>query len=256
MPLHELTDDERRSLCRREIEALEHWLRRLVHGTLFAAYGAEYLDAVGEDCTRLFRKETIETIEARRSEEPSRYARPIDAATLDDLVRVICKRENYKQHFEDALRAAFPEGAMEARTFLCRVVAIRNKLSHANPISVHEALRAMCYTQDVIASLKEHYAAMNQQTEYNVPMIIRVSDSLGHAGEVSGSRYGGQIHCYFHKEISARLYPGDRLSIDVEVDPTFERSSYRLEWRWHDIKNNHLGDTEHVVIDIDNSHII
>jgi hypothetical protein len=120
MPLHELTDDERRSHCRREIEALECWLRRLVHETFSKAYGPGYLDATGKDGNQLFRTDTVKAIEVRRSEEPSRYARPIDAATLDDLVRVICKPENYNQHFFNALRIAFPERAQEARTFLNR----------------------------------------------------------------------------------------------------------------------------------------
>jgi hypothetical protein len=231
---------------------------RLVHETFLAAYGPEYLDATGEDGTRLFRKKTIKVIEVRRREEPSRYARPIDAATLDDLVRIIYKPETYNRHFVSALRAAFPEGPQEARTFLDRLVDIRNKLSHANPISVHEAARAICYTQDVIASLKEHYATMNQQKEYDVPTIIRVADSLGHVrheSELISTGLG--CFCDFSNEASGRLHPGERLTIEVEVDPTYERSSYRFRWMtFHGTPPSSFNDdVEYVTIEIDDSHV-
>lgn len=172
MPLHTLSDDERRSHCRREIDALELWLRRLVHEIFSDAYGPEYLDAVGADGNPLFKAPTIKEIKARRASQSSRYPRVIDAADFDDLVKVICNHHNYDRHFRDALGVAFPEGKQEARTFLDRIVEVRNNLSHANPITVHDAARLICYTQDVIASLKEHYAAMNMQREYNVPLTV------------------------------------------------------------------------------------
>jgi hypothetical protein len=258
MPLHQLTDDERRSHCRREIEALEHWLRRLVHETFSGVYGPGYLDAVGGDGNRLFRNETVAATKNRRSEDPARYPRPIDAATLDDLVRVICKPENYDRHFREALGIAFPEGAREARTFLGRIVTIRNNLSHANPITVHEAARAICYPQDVIASLKEYYTAMSQQREYDVPMIIRVADSLGNVRQGSELLMPPTVAvvCRFYTGTSGQLHPGDRLSIEVEIDPTFERSSYRVRWAWREGNKWALvDDANHVTIQIDNSHV-
>jgi hypothetical protein len=66
MLLHALSDGERRSHCRREIEALEHWLRRLVHETFSDAYGPAYLDAIGEDGNRIFKSETAKELNARR----------------------------------------------------------------------------------------------------------------------------------------------------------------------------------------------
>jgi len=252
MPLHALSDDERRSHCRREIEALELWLRRLVHDTFSDAYGAAYLDAKGDDGNQLFNAEMSRNIAARRIKDPSRDSRPINATTLDELVKVICKTQTYNQHFRDALRVAFPEGNQEARTFLDRVVEIRNNLSHANPITVHDAARAICYTQDVIASCKEHYASMNMQKEYNVPMIIKVSDTLGNIHQRAGD---DDRICKFNKDGSRRLYPGDRLTIEVEVDPTFDRSSYRVEWSWHSNGRQELRDADRFTIDIDNSHV-
>lgn len=254
MPLHALSDDERRSYCRREIEALELWLRRLVHEAFLDAYGSAYLDAAGADGNPLFKAKTAELIKGRRASDPSRYPRPLDAADFDDLVNVICKDQNYNVHFKDALGVAFPEGKQEARTFLTRVVKIRNGLSHANSITVHDAARVICYTQDVVASLKEHYAAMNVQREYNVPMIVKVADSLGNVLQGTDIRRNAAGFARFSlaKKGSGVLYPGDLLAIEVEVDPTFERTSYRLAWSW---PGSRLEDTNRVVIDIENSHV-
>jgi Swt1-like HEPN len=249
MPLHALSDDERRSHCRREIEALELWLRRLVHETFSAAYGAKYLDAKGEDGNKLFNAEMSRHIADRQTKEPSRYSRPIDATTLEDVVKVVCKTQTYNQHFREALRVAYPVGNQEARTFLGRVVEIRNNLSHANPITVHDAARAICYTQDVILSLKEYYAVMNAQNEYNVPSIIRIIDTLGN----NHLRTSGESELDCRK--SGRLYPGSRLTIEVEVDPTFDRSSYRLEWSCFSIGYRDVSDTNRFTINIDNSHV-
>ena len=257
MPLHALSDDERRSHCRREIEALEHWLRRLVHETFSRIYGPAYLDANGEEGNRLFASKVADEIKARHGREPLRFPRLIDAADLDDLVNVICKSETYMRHFRDVLQVAFPQGNEVARTFLKRIIEVRHKLSHANPITVHEAMRVICYTQDVLAALKEHYVAMNQEMEYNVPLVTKVIDSQGnvrHASEIRRNSSGSGV-CLFHKELSGRLYPGDRLVIEVEVDPTFERPSYMIRWGWPSRKLVDPGDSERVVIDIHKSHV-
>lgn len=36
------TNDELRAVCRKEIESLEHWARRLIHSILTENYGKEY----------------------------------------------------------------------------------------------------------------------------------------------------------------------------------------------------------------------
>jgi hypothetical protein len=117
-----------------------------------------------------------------------------------------------------------------------------------------EAARAICYSQDVIASLKEHYAGMKQQREYDVPTIIRVADSCGNVRHESELRPRLGM-CDFRDGASGRLYPGDRLAIEVEVDPTFERSSYWLQWWWPYMKLDHPMDTEHVKVKIDIPHV-
>jgi len=188
MDLHLLNNDARRSLCRRELEALEHWLRRLVHETLAAAHSVEYLDAVDRGGRRLIKREVRDEIAKRLEKEPARYQRPVDAALLGDLVTIICNFENWRDYFGAALEEAFPLGNEDARIFLRRLVDIRNKLSHANPISVHEAARVICYTLDVIDSMKAYYMKRNLEKEYNVPTIIRITDSLGNEFDLSGKR--------------------------------------------------------------------
>ena len=253
MDLHLLSDDERRALCRRELEALEHWLRRLIHETFSAAHGAEYLDGVDQGGRRLIKKPVRRGIADRRAREPLRYPRPVDAAHLGDLVIIICNPENWRPYFGVALTEAFPLGSEEARTFLGRLVDVRNKLSHANPISVHEAARVICYTLDVIEALKGHYMNRNLEREYNVPTIIRVTDSFGNEFDVSRIRYGaGSI--VLKKAPAGVLRPGERLSIEVEIDPTFERSSYCINWFWPEMMSA-AGDSERIVIAIENRHV-
>ena len=248
MDLHLLSDDERRALCRRELEALEHWLRRLIHEPLSAAHGADYLVAVDQGGRRLIKKPVADGIADRLKDEPSRYHRPVDAAHLGDLVTVICNPFNWRQYFGAALSKAFPLGSEEARTFLGRLVDVRNKLSHANPISLHEAARVICYTLDVIEALKGYYTERNMENEYNVPTVIRVTDSLGNVCDVSQRRGGGAAVCRLEKSPSGSLRPGDRLSIEVEIDPSFEGSSYGILWIWDGKRSEDDATSRRVVI--------
>ncbi len=43
--------------------------------------------------------------------------------------------------------------------------------------------QAYCYANDVVDSLKNYYARQGQEKMFNVPMIFRVRDSLGHTFE-------------------------------------------------------------------------
>ena len=44
MPFSQLKEEEKRSICKKEIENLENWLRRLVHESLSKEYGNNYLE--------------------------------------------------------------------------------------------------------------------------------------------------------------------------------------------------------------------
>ena len=43
------TEDDLRSVCRKEIETLEHWTRRLIHETLSVQYGEDYFSYKNND---------------------------------------------------------------------------------------------------------------------------------------------------------------------------------------------------------------
>jgi hypothetical protein len=60
-------------------------------------------------------------------------------------------------HFGIALKHAFPHGREEARTFLVRIMETRNSLAHVNAISSRTAEQVICYSNDIIDSLKHHY---------------------------------------------------------------------------------------------------
>jgi len=44
MPFSRFKEEEKRSICKKEIENLENWLRRLVHESLSKEYGNDYLE--------------------------------------------------------------------------------------------------------------------------------------------------------------------------------------------------------------------
>jgi len=145
MPLHTISETQMRDGCKRAIEGLELWLRRLIDTKLTEAYGQDYLDAQKTDGSRVIKSDLAKTLSNRKSQEPERFVRPIDAAFLDDQIQIICNPALYSDHFADALSYIFPQGNDSARTFLMRLITPRNALYHANPISVHDAYRVLCY---------------------------------------------------------------------------------------------------------------
>lgn len=251
MPLYSIGEAELRDHCKRAIEGLELWLRRLIDDKLSAAYGTNYLDATKPDGSRVVRTELARVLTERQSAEPKRYSRRIDAALLDEEIGIICNPALYKLHFEDALSAAFPLGGESARIVLERLIAPRNALYHANPVSMHDAHRVLCYTLDVIESLKAYYAKQNIAQQYNVPTVIRVTDSLGHAINLSaGNRHpSGSAMIDYSNDVSAYLRCGDTLVIRVEVDPAFDPKEYEVEWLISNVGGPKiLGTTFHLVL--------
>ncbi len=232
MPLHTISEAQIRDGCKRAIEGLELWLRRLIDTILSEAYGQDYLDAQRADGSRVIKSNLSKTLSDRRSQEPERFVRPIDAAFLEDQIKIICNPDLYKNHFEDALRDAFPQGNNSARTFLMRLVTPRNALYHANPVSVHDAYRVLCYSMDVVESLKSYYARVNLENLYNVPTVVKVLDSLGHVFYPSPSNRNpdGSAILDYSQDKESYLRCGDSISITAEIDPAFSSDQYEIEW--------------------------
>jgi hypothetical protein len=224
-------NSEIRGLCKERIEALEHWLRRLIDDLLTTAYG-DYFNFSDANGNRIISKKLVEQVESRRGAEPTRYPRMIDAVLLDDAINIICKENLFKQHFKKPLVHAFPDGHVEARTFFLRLLPPRNHLAHANAISVRQAEQVLCYSNDIIESLKQFYRDRGMQQEFNVPQILKVSDSFGNTYTRSqfSHVHDGGIMMQFTGRDEFFLRPGDTLSVEIEVDPTFDPSEYRIHW--------------------------
>lgn len=90
------TEDDLRSVCRKEIETLEHWTRRLIHETLTAQYGEDYFSYVKND-EPLIKGEITSRVNKMREDNPGRFPRPIDAFFLRDIIYIICKKPLYKK---------------------------------------------------------------------------------------------------------------------------------------------------------------
>lgn len=229
--LSSLPEAEIRSICKQKIESIEHWLRRLIDDTLTPIYGDyfEYKDGSG---TRLIKGELAAQVSDRQAREPARYPRKIDAVLLDDAVEIICKPHLFKAHFARPFKDAFPEGREEAKTFLGRIQAPRNHLAHANAISSRCAEQILCYSNDVIDSLKRHYQGLNMQQEYDVPLILRVTDSFGQTFTRAqcGPAHDGGISLSYLDQPNHHLRPGDTLTIELEIDPAYDAESYDIKW--------------------------
>lgn len=228
------TEDDLRAVCRKEIETLEHWTRRLIHETLTAQYGDDYFSYKNND-EPLIKGEIISRVNKMREDNPGRFPRPIDAFFLGDIIYVLCKKPLYDSYFKAALSEAYPYSNEEARFFLEKIEAIRNKLSHANAISVREAEQAICYCHDVIESLKTYYRQTGKEKDYNVPMFIRATDNLGNVFLPRKEGYPLELCVDLSKPIPAKKYgvklrAGETYGISIVVDPAFDSSSYSLEW--------------------------
>jgi len=226
-----LNDSDIRSICKDRIESLEYWLRRLIDDVLTKSYGDffEYKDVKGN---RLIRKSIVEAVESRQAADPKRYPRKIDAVLLDDAIDILCKEHLFHNHFKAPLYEAFPDGRAEARTFMSRLVAPRNSLAHANAISSRQAEQVMCYSNDIIESLKKYYQAEGKNQEFNVPLILKVTDSFGNVYMRSQqSRFWDEdIGKDLRDQKEFNLRPGDILWLEVEIDPSFDPVGYKVEW--------------------------
>jgi len=223
----DLTESQIRSICREKIESLEHWLRRFIDEQLSSAFG-DYFSYVDDAGNRLFKKSIVDALEDRCKKEPERYTRKIDAVLLEDAIDIICNPQIYSL-FKVGLESAFPDGREEARTFMRRVLDPRNRLAHSNPISLHQAEQVVCYCSDITESLKRYYGAMGMQNDYNVPTILRFSDSLGNHSIIDPSSDRVNWH-HFGELPTGRLWPGDTLTVEIEVDPAFAPGEYTVQW--------------------------
>lgn len=228
-PLMTLSEMELRDLCKHYIETLESWSRRIIHELLKENYGDEYFDYYVSDGQPLVKKEIKNRVEKRMEDNPNRYPRKIDAILLEDIEYFLCRDDLYNKHFKSILEP-FYSGQSEVRNVFYRLIPIRNKLSHSNTISIHEAEQCICYIDDLISTYKNHYSLIGKEKDYNVPVFLRIKDCFGNDIVREHSNYEWEIYCSGHIGPKIQLRSGDRYKIWIEVDSTFDKSQYDISW--------------------------
>lgn len=228
-PLINLTETELRDLSRHHIDTFENWSRRIIDETFKNNYGNDYFDVMINVNQPLFRSEIKKRIEQRMKDNPGRFPRKIDAILMDDIEYFLCREDLYNKHFKDILEP-FYSGVEEVRRVLSRLIPIRNKLSHGNTISIHEAEQCLCYTGDFIAVFKQYYSTIGKERDYNVPVFLRVKDCLGNDFIRENSQYAWELNFFGFLFPKIQLRSGDRYKLWVEVDSSFDSSFYEINW--------------------------
>lgn len=221
--------DEVAQNCRRRIESLETWLRRLVHDQLAKAHGSNYLNALDSNGKNLIKTSIRKNIEATYNRNPEKYGRIADATLLDDSIGIICNPSLYNKYFKAALRTAFDDkgnlhSAELLRNFCERLIEPRNNLAHANPISQRQAEQVFCITSDIVESIKKYYRDNGMGQEFNSPIILSVTDNKGikRYREKMGRTLGEGIALQLQNKAEYFLHPGDSISIAIDVDSAFD----------------------------------
>lgn len=234
-PLIALEEVELRDLCRHQIDSFEQWSRRLIDEIFKKNYGNNYIDAEVRAGQPLIKSDIKKMIAGRMEDNPSRFPRWIDAIVMENIEYFFCREDLYAQYYKRILEPFF-SGVDEVRSLLKRLTDIRNKLSHGNTISIHEVEQCLCYTSDFIECFKRYYEKEGKSREYNVPVFIRIKDSLGndvireHMDWYPWEQYWH--HKSFHGEPKVVLRSGESYKVWVEVDGSFAENTYEVTWKF------------------------
>lgn len=222
---YQFSQEELRALCRTHIETLEMWARRFIHETLVQNYGKNYFDYKNSNGDPLINKEIRNNVLKLGEKHPQIKQRPVDGMYFEDLIKILCNPKLYK-HFKSALDYMYPQGNGEVRCFLSRLIPTRNALSHANPISIRQAEQVVCYTNDFIDGLKSYYKDVGMDKVWNVPKIIRATDSFGNVF-VLPVEEKTPLNVF---TVTQPMYCGDTYSVQVDIDPSFDTEEYEIYW--------------------------
>lgn len=229
-----LTEEEIRSLCRTNIEAFEKWARTIINNELSKEIGSNYFDIELSPGVPVVKKSIRDKTGKLMSKYPDRFCRKIDTLFLDELIYLLCRNDLYKKFFKEFLDLIYPDGNAEARTFLKRLIPIRNSLSHSNPISIRDAERCICYTNDFIEGVKKYFYIKGDERMFNTPNAIKLNDSLGNeyylnkdkSFELIEIRKSGSNDLY-------QFYLGERYSAWLTLDPSYSEAEYSLTGMWN-----------------------
>lgn len=256
MPLHEMEFAILREYCKRKVENLEIWLRWIIDEEFTTLYGEHYFDQKDDNSQNLINSDIVRNAKKRKLAEPVRYNRLIDAILLEEAMSILCN-PRYKRIFKGYFKEEFNSNIEFARNRMVKLVPIRHKLSHAHEISVRDAERIICYTSDLIDSFKAYYKEKNMQERYNAPTIIRVKDSLGNIFESTQIRRNGTGRGSCDTRASSvDIFSGDTLSVEIEVDPSFDKDSFGIHWIFDRSSNsNYSINHNKLVVSIEDIHI-
>lgn len=216
---------ERIDIARRHVDAAELWLRRLVQEEMTSLHGNDYFRE------GIISSDIRKAVKRVRDAASGKIKRDIDATSFEQLITIVTHPGHYKAAFAAALASAYPGGAMEARTYLDRLTAVRNSVHHGNGCTSRQLEQAVCYTNDLIDSLKARYVEQNKSKTYNVPTFARVTDNVGNSQHAAGFTDAGTFRmCDFRLGDHGTLIPGETLIIEVDVDPSFDAEDYQITW--------------------------
>lgn len=226
------TDEQLRQICRTHIESLEKWARLLLGKVLSREYGVDFIHSKNPDGNFKFKKSLVEKADRMMTEEPGRFPSPLDTFFLEDIICLLTRQDIFDL-MKPKVIVFYPEGKEEMRTFLERLIPIRNKLSHTNPFSVRDAERSVCYTNDFTDFVKQYFAAINMEKEFNTPSILKVMDSLGNENISDGNEPNGIMSISLADPSTKEkkiFYKGEQFSVTIEMDPSFDESDYDIIW--------------------------
>lgn len=228
-PLIKLTEIELRDLCRHHIDTFENWSRRIIDELFKTCYGADYFNYMLSKEQPLIKSEIKKRIEQRVKDNPRRFPRKIDAILIEDIEYFFCREDLYCDHFK-AILEPFYSGVAEVRKVLERLIPIRNKLSHGNTISLHEAEQCICYIGDFIEVYKTYYLAIGKEKDYNVPIFLRIKDNLGNDFIREHTNDMWEMNFWGIMAPKIQLRSGESYKLWVEVDSSFDSSFYDIKW--------------------------
>ena len=233
--LWNMTELEAGDLCKHRLDTMELWSRRLIEETFSKEYGKDYFNFKFDESTPLVKNEIIKQVQDRVDSNPKRYPRKVDALVMEYLKYFFCRNDLYKLHFKNVFEP-FYSGIESLRLTFEKLISIRNKISHTNPLSQRELEQGVCYSNDLIEVFKEYYKKIGRDKEYNVPTFLSFKDSLGHCIYREDTNYSWSIYPLTNydstnnKRETVNLKSGETYRIILEVDNSFPLDFYCINW--------------------------
>jgi hypothetical protein len=248
----------REEAARRHVDSAESWLRKIIHHELSAALGTTYLSIEG-----IIKNEIRRQVDEKAKQLGGKLLRPVDATTFDQAIYLATHPDLYAKFFRSPLSGAYPLGREQALLYLTRLKDIRNAVSHGRGCTARQVEQAVCYANDLVDSLKEHFRKVGMDRIFDVPMIVRYVDNRGNESHLDGLSTDINMRILdWRTKGHGDLYPGEILIAEVEIDQSYDPSSYHVSWsvpgfaRVYDthakieIVNKHVGEQLSIVFDV------